>query len=328
MNVDAPSASSDAEAAAGTSTAGATWPATVWKSAAAFFVGLLSAYFLGPQLVAAAANWPLAASPKWPWFVVLCAASVATHVAGAVTLTGSTIRPLGFMTNVEVQFAVSFTNRLAPAGLGGMATVARYLRRRGADPGEVTAALALQSAAGFIIHAVATTAVLAAVSPQLLTRWRPPAYMLAIGAAVIAAALTAALAVANSQGRHWISAGVAGLREVLADRRRAVLLFAGAMGVTGFYSLALTASFYAFHVHIAVLSALAVFLAASVIAAGSPTPGGLGAAEAALVSAAAALVGQAPRVLEAVLAYRLVTYWIPSIPGVAALAHLRRRHIL
>ena len=168
----------------------------------------------------------------------------------------------------------------------------------------------------------------AAVSPQMVTRWRPPPYLLAIGTAAIAAALTAALAVANSRGRRWISAGVAGLREVLADRRRAVLLFVGAMGVTGLYSLALTASFYAFHVHIAVLSALAVFLADSVIAAGSPTPGGLGAAEAALMSAPAVLVGQAPKVAEAVLAYRLVTYWIPSIPGAAALAHLRRRHIL
>ncbi len=308
--------------------AGATWPAIAWKSVAAFVVGLLTAHFLGPQLLAAAGSWPAAALPQWPWFVVLCAASVATHVAGAVTLSGSTIRPLGFITTVEVQFAVSFTNRLAPAGLGGMATVARYLRRRGAGPGEVTAALALQSAAGFIVHAVASTAVLAAVSPQLLTRWRPPAYMVAIGAAVIVVSLPAAVALANARARRWIRAAMAGLREVLADRRRALLLFAGAMGVTGFYSLALAASFYAFHVHIAVLSALAVFLAASIVAAGSPTPGGMGAAEAALVSAGVALVGQAPKVVEAVLAYRLVTYWIPSIPGLAAVAHLRRRHIL
>lgn len=69
-------------------------------------------------------------------------------------------------------------------------------------------------------------------------------------------------------------------------------------------------------------------MAASVIAAASPTPGGLGALEAAL---AAGLIGvslSSGAALSSVLAYRLATYWLPVIPGWVCLQLLQRRGYL
>ena len=72
----------------------------------------------------------------------------------------------------------------------------------------------------------------------------------------------------------------------------------------------------------------AVYMAASAIAAASPTPGGLGAIEAALVAGLTG-VGLSPgAAVSAVLTYRLATYWLPVVPGWISLSFLQRRDYL
>ncbi len=69
----------------------------------------------------------------------------------------------------------------------------------------------------------------------------------------------------------------------------------------------------------------AVYLGAAAVAAAAPTPGGLGAIEAAL---AAGLTGVGMRpgaAIAAVLVYRLATYWLPVLPGWLAWRLLQRR---
>ena len=59
----------------------------------------------------------------------------------------------------------------------------------------------------------------------------------------------------------------------------------------------------------------AVYLAAAALAAAAPTPGGLGAIEAALVAGLTGVGMQPGRAVSAVLLYRLATYWLPVLPG-------------
>jgi uncharacterized protein (TIRG00374 family) len=56
----------------------------------------------------------------------------------------------------------------------------------------------------------------------------------------------------------------------------------------------------------------------------APTPGGLGAVEAALTAGLtlAGLPGQTA--LSAVLLFRIFTFWLPVLPGWAAFTHLQR----
>jgi undecaprenyl-diphosphatase len=71
-----------------------------------------------------------------------------------------------------------------------------------------------------------------------------------------------------------------------------------------------------------------VYLGASVIAAAAPTPGGLGAMEAALVAGLTG-VGMEPSIaVAAVLSYRLLTYWLPVLPGWLCFHYLERRDFI
>ena len=59
----------------------------------------------------------------------------------------------------------------------------------------------------------------------------------------------------------------------------------------------------------------AVYLGASLLAAAAPTPGGLGAMEAALVAGFTAIGMDGAIAVATVLSYRLATYWLPILPG-------------
>jgi len=69
----------------------------------------------------------------------------------------------------------------------------------------------------------------------------------------------------------------------------------------------------------------AAYLTAAAIGAVSPTPGGLGAVEAALVAGLIGLGVPPGPAIAGVLSFRLITYWLPVIPGVVAFRVLRRR---
>jgi glycosyltransferase 2 family protein len=58
-----------------------------------------------------------------------------------------------------------------------------------------------------------------------------------------------------------------------------------------------------------------VVIGAVYLAAAAPSPGGLGAIEAALVAGLGGVGMRAGPAVSAVLLYRLATYWLPVLPG-------------
>ena len=59
-----------------------------------------------------------------------------------------------------------------------------------------------------------------------------------------------------------------------------------------------------------------------------PTPGGLGGFEAALVAGLTALHIAAGPAVAAVLTFRLLTFWLPIVPGFIAFRWLQRRQVV
>jgi uncharacterized protein (TIRG00374 family) len=59
-----------------------------------------------------------------------------------------------------------------------------------------------------------------------------------------------------------------------------------------------------------------------------PTPGGLGAVEAAMIAALTALGAQPALSVAGVLGFRLATFWLPIAPGWVAYRRLRKRGVL
>ena len=82
------------------------------------------------------------------------------------------------------------------------------------------------------------------------------------------------------------------------------------------------------HGHLSIAEVGAVYLGASIIAAAAPTPGGLGALEAAVVAGLTGVGMESGAAVAAVLSYRLVTYWLPILPGWISFHMLERRGLI
>ena len=109
------------------------------------------------------------------------------------------------------------------------------------------------------------------------------------------------------------------------DPVRVVMLFGGSALLTLAYIGALAASVEAFGGGPGIVVIGAVYLAAAALAAAAPSPGGLGAIEAALVAGLGGVGLRAGPAVSAVLLYRLATYWLPVLPGWLSWRVLQRR---
>jgi undecaprenyl-diphosphatase len=102
-------------------------------------------------------------------------------------------------------------------------------------------------------------------------------------------------------------------------------LLTGSAGVTVAYTVAMLASLAAFGAGMAPAQASLIYLAGAAVATAAPIPGGIGATEAALVAGYTAAGVEASVAFAAVLLFRLVTFWLPILPGWWALVVLQRR---
>jgi undecaprenyl-diphosphatase len=85
--------------------------------------------------------------------------------------------------------------------------------------------------------------------------------------------------------------------------------------VTLSYTGALYASAHALGATLSPLQILVVFTVGVATASVTPTPGGIGGAEAGLVAALTATGMDSSQALSITLLYRLATYWLPILPG-------------
>jgi undecaprenyl-diphosphatase len=263
--------------------------------------------------------------------LAIAAASAGTYVSAAVSLMGAAGRRLEIGRTTAAQVASAFTNRLAPAGLGGMTTNVQYLRAAGSTRAEAITAVGLNSMGGFIVHLTGVAAIvpllgaghthLRVSGPELPDRWP---YLVVAVAVFGLVGLVRWWAVVRRKVAPVARATLAALRASIGKPRTGLTLLLGAAGITSCYTLALAAACQAFGVGLPLTTITAVFLGGSAVAAAAPTPGGLGALEAALVAGLTAAGASSGPAIAAVLVYRLVTYWLPVIPGGVAYHLLRK----
>jgi uncharacterized membrane protein YbhN (UPF0104 family)/membrane-associated phospholipid phosphatase len=263
---------------------------------------------------------------RWDWLAVGLLLTVASYLAAAVAQLGAVDPPLALGRTALVQVASSFANRLTPASLGGIGLNIRYLQRAGMDRPSAVGAVAVNTAAGVLVHVlgllVATVLIgRARLSPaHLPTGW--PALV-----GLVAALVLGGLALWSPLGRRrLVTPTLRARRELAAVLRRpgkAAQLLGGSSGVTLTYALCLACSLAAFGAHLPLASIVAVYLAGAAVASLSPTPGGLGAIEAALVAGLTAVGAPTGPAVAGVLAFRLLTFWLPILPGWLAYRALR-----
>jgi len=261
---------------------------------------------------------------NWGWFAVAALASAATYFMAAVGMQGAVSRHLPLGRTATVQLANSFANRLTPGAIGGLGVSERYLERNGLDRGAAVAGVGLNSAAGFVVHILAMLIILPLAGSGVGDVHLPDKWELLV--AVVVVFVIAGIALWSPLGRKLrapLGQAVGGLVAALRSPARAAALFGGSVGTTAFYALALAASLEAFGGGLDLVQVTAVYLGGAAISSVAPTPGGLGAMEAALVAGLTALGEDSGTAIAAVLGFRLLTFWLPTLPGFFALRSLR-----
>jgi uncharacterized membrane protein YbhN (UPF0104 family)/membrane-associated phospholipid phosphatase len=262
----------------------------------------------------------------WTWLAAGLVLSAASYLAAAVAQLGAVDPPLAVGRTTLVQVASSFANRLTPASLGGIGLNVRYLQRAGMDRPAAVAAVAVNTAAGALLHVLGLLVAAFLVGhTELHTAQIPRGWPVLVALAAVLA--TGGLALWSPLGRRRlvVPAWRAGreLGRVLRRPGKAAQLLGGSAGVTLTYALALACCLAAFGAHLPLASTVAVYLAGAAVASVSPTPGGLGAMEAALVAGLTAVGAPTGPAVAGVLAFRLLTFWLPILPGWLAYRALR-----
>ena len=208
-------------------------------------------------------------------------------------------------------------------------------RSNGVEPASAVAAVALNSVVGGIVHVVLIIVFFVWSGSDLSKAFAlPSGSKLLLILAVVLAAL--GILIVTRWGRKTVlrplvkglrSAG-SNLASVAKRPGKLAMLFGGSMGVTLAYVGALAAAINAFGGGVPIAKIGAVYLAASALAAATPTPGGLGAIEAALVAGLTGVGMASGPAVSTVLTYRLATYWLPVLPGWGAWWFLQRKEYL
>jgi uncharacterized membrane protein YbhN (UPF0104 family) len=252
-------------------------------------------------------------------------------LAAAYTVIGFSPLPLRPTTTVLAQLAVGGLRLLVPAAAGMPAVIVRYLHRSGASVADAAATVA----AGQAAQLVATAAVVAALGAGSGTGIaRPDGRTTLIAVGVLAGLALAGWVAARLSGR--VRAGIAAtwrgqIALVRHARRHPVQVGTGILAsgaLTLFHVLAFAACVSAAGGSVPLVTLAAVYLGAATAGSLVPAPGGIGPVEAALVAGLTAAGMPLPAATAAALLSRLVSVWLPAVPGLAAAAMLRRRALL
>jgi undecaprenyl-diphosphatase len=291
---------------------------------------LVATYVLLPQIGALNHTVSAMRHAEAGWLVLALLVGFGTFAASALSLSGSVLVPLAYGRTLVTQLAASFSNKITPAGLGGMGVNVRYLQRSGVSRPDAYGAVALNGTVGFVIHVGALVAATA-----LLGKVGIPAVHLPSGWLVLVAIVVVLGAIGllfTSFGRRKIitptERTVRDLQAVLRRPVKAAQLLGGAVLVLASYILALGLSLTAFHAHASWLDVTSIYLGGSAVASAAPTPGKVGAVEAALIAGLTSVGIASGPAVAGVLAFRLVTFWLPILPGWLAFRSLTKRDLL
>ncbi|MCU1450720.1 MAG: Undecaprenyl-diphosphatase [Acidimicrobiales bacterium] len=296
------------------------------------FVALAGAvYFLYPQLANVDDVFARIQHASPGWMAVAVVASVVTYIGATISMAGAIPRQLRLLPTFAAQLASSFTNRITPASAGGYAVNIRFLQKSGVETPVALTGVGLNSLSGFIIHMVLLFAFLLWAGADGLSAFHLPSgtvFIYITGVTLVGIAVFTVL----PPGRHLLVGKIwpamkkawAGLVELAHQPTKLLLLFGGGTVVTMSYMVALAASVEAFGGGISFPQLGVTYLAASTVAGAAPTPGGLGAAEAAYAAGLGLAGLNEGTALSAVFLFRFCTFWMPILPGWLAYRWLRK----
>jgi len=272
-------------------------------------------------------------SADWRWGVAALALSAVTYAGAALSLSGYITERLNFLSTLLVQLASSFVTLVTPATVGGAALNVRYLQRRKIPAPVAVASVGVSQVVAFVLHILLLIVFAAIAGTGTKSPIKPPAWAYFTVAGLV---VLAGVVLAVPSGRRIVRARLSPtfgqvlprLLEVAQHPRKLAEGIGGALLLSLAYILCLAACVAAFGRSVPFAKIGFVYLTGSAIGSIIPTPGGLGAVEAALTAGLTAAGVPGAVAVSAVLLFRLLTFWLPVPFGWAALDFLERRQDL
>ncbi|KUL56621.1 MULTISPECIES: lysylphosphatidylglycerol synthase transmembrane domain-containing protein [Streptomyces] len=302
------------------------------RTLVSFCAGAFAAYFLLSQFTHLKLG-ALVGEANWIWVVFALVFSALTYLAAALSLLGFVPEKVPLPRTVLAQVAASFVKLVAPAAVGGVALNTRFLQRAGVRPG-----LAVASVGASQLFGLASHIVLLLTFGYITGTERTPA--LSPSRTVIAGLLTAAVLVlvvtaipvlrkfVSTRVRSLFAGVVPRMLDVLQRPKKLLTGIGGTLLLTAANVMCLDASIRAFGGELSYASIAVVFLAGNALGSAAPTPGGVGAVEAALIAGLTFAGLPYETAAPAVLLFRLMVFWLPVLPGWVAFTHLTRKEAL
>ena len=268
-----------------------------------------------------------------PRFVLAALGSnLLSYPFAALTYFCLATKPLRYRPTLLVQVASMFTNRLLPAGLGGMGANFVYLRRLRHNSAQALSVVGLNSILGLFGHGLLVSGLLIFVADA---RNHVPTLHISSGAVAGTFGLLVCLMIgvlAVPSLRRKLSTGLTDiLHSLLIYRRRPgrlLVALGSSMTLTVTNLLCLWLSLLAVGGQLGLAPVLLVFTFGVALGAVAPTPGGIGGVEAGLVAGFIAYHVPASQALAAVLVFRLINYWFSLLLGAIMFVAAQRRGYL
>ena len=289
-------------------------------------------YLLAGELARTSLRSVLSAA-DWRWGIAALALSAATYVAAAEALTGFVPGRLKFRLTLLAQLAGSFVTLVTPAAVGGATLNIRYLQRQKVPSSVAAASVGVAQVGAIVLHVLLIIVFAAITGSSGSEPVQPPRWVWFVLAGLV---LIALVVLAIPAGRRMLRARLSPMLGQVLPRLLEVAQQPGklARGVGGtlllslIYIACLAACVAAFSRSVPIAKIGLVYLTGSAIGSIMPTPGGLGAVEAALTAGLTAAGEPGAAAASAVLLFRLLTFWLPVPLGWGALKYLEREQAL
>ncbi|MGP4089618.1 lysylphosphatidylglycerol synthase transmembrane domain-containing protein [Streptomyces sp. KR55] len=233
------------------------------------------------------------------------------------------------------QFAAGAANHVLPASIGAHAVTLRFLQSQGISLARSTASLALYSLVKPVAKTVVLLVFLVAFPDMLHLGALVPddrtLLLVALGVAValaVAATLLAAVRVLRTPALGFLRTALTDARILHTRPSRVLALWGGAAATPLLQGSVIATVGFSLGLPLSWAQVVIALLIASTAVGAVPAPGGIGPVDAALVFTMAAFGAPVGLATATIIGYRVVTVWVPLLPGALVLSALVHRKVL
>ena len=250
--------------------------------------------------------------------IISCVLVCLTFVLAALSYRMLAFRKLSFHELFTVELAATFINRLIPSGIGGLGMHGVYLHRRKHTIAQATAVVSTNNLLGFVVHIAILVLLLSFGNATGLRFGWGIFQTILLASVLVGIAVVASIRPLRRDVHLFLRHLFTSLRRYQSHPHMVVFAGIALLGLTLTNLLVLHTVTQALGIHLELSKLFIVYSAGVLIGTATPTPGGLAGVETGLFAGFIAYGVPGDFAVAATLAFRLMTYWFPLVPGAIA----------